>query len=69
MINFRKIDFAELDLILYIIHNFYNATSYKLTPAIVTQLKMNAFMNKLNKRASVKNISQVDIFIVTSFFV
>ena len=60
---FENIDLVELNMILCVIHNFYDAKLYKLTSAIVTQLKMNVFINKSNKQTSIKNISQVDIFI------
>ena len=66
---FNNVDLVELDVILYVIYNFYNAISYELTSAIVIRLKMNAFMNKLNKRALIKDILQVDIFTKTSFFI
>ena len=66
---FENVNFVELNVILYIIHNFYNATLYELTSVIVTRLKMSAFINKSNKRISVKNISQVNIFTKTSFFI
>ena len=33
---FENVDFVKLDVILYVIHNFYDATSYELTSAIVT---------------------------------
>ena len=68
-IIFENIDLVELDVTLDVIHNFYNITLYELTFVIVTRLKMNVFMNKLNKRASVKNISQVDIFTKINFFI
>ena len=35
----------------------------------VTRLKMNVFINKLNKRTSVKNILQVNIFMKINFSV
>ena len=54
-IIFENVDLVELDVILYVIHNFYNATLYELTSAIVIRLKINAFMNKLNKRALIKD--------------
>ena len=66
---FENVDLVELDVILCVIHNFYNITLYELTSVIVTRLKMNAFMNMSNKRALVKNILQVNIFMKTSFFV
>ena len=66
---FANVDFVELNVILCVIYNFYDAILYELTSAIVIQLKMNAFINKLNKRTSVKDTLQVDIFIKTSFFI
>ena len=72
-IFFENVDLVELDVILCIIHNFYDVISYKLTSAIVIQLKMNlkmnVFMNKSNKRTLIKDTSQVNIFMKTSFFV
>ena len=56
-IIFKNVDLVEFDVILDIIHNFYDATSYELTFVIVIRLKINAFMNKSNKRTLVKNIS------------
>ena len=46
---FKNVDLVELDVTLYIIYNFYNATLYELISAIVTRLKMNVFINKLNQ--------------------
>ena len=66
---FKNVDLVEFDVILCVIHNFYDAILYELTPVIVIWLKMNAFMNKLDKRTSVKNISQIDIFTKASFSV
>ena len=65
----ENVDFVELNVILCVIHNFYDATSYELTSVIVIRLKMSAFMNKSNERTSVKDISQVDIFTKTNFSV
>ena len=66
---FENVDLVELDVISYIIHNFYDAISYKLTSVIVTRLKINVFMNKSNKRALIKDTLQVNIFTKMSFFV
>ena len=66
---FKNVDLVELDMILYVIYNFYDATLYELTSAIITWLKMNIFMNKSNKWILVKDISQVNIFTKTSFFI
>ena len=66
---FENIDLVEFDMILYIVHNFYDAISYELTFAIITRLKMNAFINKLNKQTLIKNILQVDILTKTSSFI
>ena len=64
-----NVDFVELDVILCVIHNFYDITLYELMSVIITQLKMNAFINKSNKRTLVKSISPVDIFTKRSFSV
>ena len=53
-IIFENVDLVELDVILCVIHNFYDTILYELTSAIITWLKMNAFINKLNKWTSIK---------------
>ena len=70
--NWAKKISENLNLVkfnLYVIYNFYDTTSYELTSAIITRLNMNAFMNRLNKRALIKSISQVNIFTKVSFSV
>ena len=66
---FKNFNRVELDVILCVIYKFYNTTLWELTSAIVTRLKISVFINKLNKRASVKDKLQVGIFIKTNFFV
>ena len=66
---FENVNLVKLNVILYVIHNFYDATSYEWTFVIVIQMKMNAFMNKSNKRTLIKSTSQVNIFTKASFFV
>ena len=66
---FENVNLVELDVIVCVIHNFYDATSYELTFAIVIRLKINAFINKSNKWSSIKNTSQVNIFIKAIFSV
>ena len=66
---FENAHLVELDVILYVIRNFYDAILYELMSIIVTQLKINAFINKSDKRASVKNTLQINIFIKIIFFV